>query len=261
MTPGSGQDPNKAFLEKTKQEKNEAVERRNEIFQEFASHSLHHGQVPASNRPTPVPGYANKAAALRAGQWGGGILTIGIFAALNVMALEEPPLVVAVISVGVAVLIGLLARSTVSRLFQVDVFDPRSTKRTNRLLIAGGLSVIASFGAYCYLRLANSEYATPLLPWLCVAVELGGLAFVSAATELLPAFDWPEKLLREFEASDRLVKILEIKIDATKRYVEGEELSHENKSDPVTRPDVDSIDHPAAKPSKSNGSADHAGLY
>jgi hypothetical protein len=258
------EDTSQGTVEKAQRERDHYRSRRESICRCYASWCIEHGVSPARNQPALIPDYAHKASALRAGKVGGAALALCVFVALNVMSLEGPLLLVILISAFFGLLLGAVAICIVSRCCEVDAMNPESTAFANRLLVAGGLSAIVAFAAFCFIRLSESQFTATILPYISVLVELGGLTFVGAATVLLPVYEWPENYVRDYAEADRIVRKLDNKIAAYRLHAERKDFSHASKDSPKafgSSPSLNSDDRSASKPSKPNGSStDYSGL-
>ena len=254
-----------ALFQSTGQLKEQKVKQSALLRHLFELWCADHGRVPPSDEgPLLIPDFVHKAHALRMGKWGGSVLALATFVSLAVFSIAGPPLLVAPLSALIGWLIGAVVICLVSQLCAVEIDNPETTRSATRLLIAGGLVVTASVGGFAWARLADSPYLDTLLPALSVAVELGGLTFVAAATALEPVYRYPVELAHAFAEADREVRKLEQKQTAYTR-MKGDnphDSPHHVDSHIVDNGQrrFDPADRPADQLGKPNGSSDHSGL-
>jgi hypothetical protein len=254
-----------ALFQFTGQLKEQKVKQRALLRHLFELCCADHGRVPPSDEgPILIPDFVHKAYALRMGKWGGSVLALATFVSLAVFSIAGPPLLVAPLSAAVGWLIGTVVICLVCQLCAVQIDNPETTRTANRLLIAGGLLVTASVGCFAWARLADSPYLDTLLPILSVAVELGGLTFVAAATALEPVYRYPVELAHAFAEADREVRKLEQKQTAYTRMKGDSPHDSPNHLDPRNVENgqhrSDPADRSVHQPGKPNGSSDHSGL-
>ena len=172
-----------------------------------------HGIQAPLNRPAPIAAYSRKARILRASKWAGAMLATLVFVLLNLVSVAGPsPELIVMGSLIVAVLMGIVTHGVISGIAGVDIHDPESSRRADALLVCGGLTALASFSIFLYLRFSESEWARTALPMIAMLFELGGLVFVAAASELLGLYDWPGRLSRQFEEKSRQIAVADAKI-------------------------------------------------
>lgn len=252
----------RACLEKARQDRSRLLDRAAHICHDFSLFCANHGICPPSDQPTRIVSYSRKARTLVLGTWAGAILATCVFATLNYVSLEGPPVVIISGSLLFALLIGMVAQCTVAQIAEVNILETGSIGRAKWLLIVGGLSAISSLAVFCFLRFAANPYTGVVLPFISMVFELGTMCFVAAAFELKPVYGWTEKFQKAFRETQGEIQILDTKIIACLRQLESEDSSNDDSQDVSTdshaRPDAD---QPAAKPRKPNGSArDHADL-
>lgn len=226
---------------------------------DYEVHCASHGLSPSANRPTIIRDYYNKAAALRAAVWAGAILASAVFALLNILSLAFSQAITAIGSVAFAVLIGHVAHCILTCLLPVDILEPRSVKGARLVLIVGGLIALTSFCLFLYGRFSESELARAGLPAVAMTFEAATLAFVAAAWEILPLYDWPRKLTEDFDKASRTIRGLNQILVACKTQLTREEVRYENDLD--DRGSSSEFADPKPEPRKPNGSAgNHSGV-
>jgi hypothetical protein len=214
-----------------------------------------HGHVAYGDAPASVPGYKGKAHAMRAGFWAGAILGSAGFALLNHFSLNGNWLVVLCSSLSAAALFGCLGSSVVERFAAVDVMNPRSTVRADRLLQTGGLTSLICFAAFAYLRFAESGRWA--LPAVSMFFETGTLMFCAASRELVSVYRFPEDDVRAYAEARGEIQDLDRKIRACETLLK---LEGKNEDDDQPSSGVHHEHGPHRGPGKPNGAADHADL-
>jgi hypothetical protein len=242
-------------------ERRELLDQQALDIHDFEVHCASHGLSPSANRPTIIRDYDNKAAALRAAVWSGAILASAVFALLNILSLAFSQAITAIGSVAFAVLIGYVAHCLIAFLVPVDILEPRSVKGARRVLIVGGLTALASFCLFLYGRFSESEVARAGLPAIAMTFEAATLAFVAAAWEILPLYEWQRKLTEDFDKANRTIRILDEILFACKTQLTKEEVRYENDLVTDSRGSSSEFDDPKPEFPKPNGSAgNHSGL-
>ena len=181
-----------------------------------------------------------------------------VFVLLNLVSLAGPsPELIVMGSLIVAVLMGIMTHVVISGIAGVDIHDPESSRRADVLLVCGGLTALASFSIFLYLRFSESEWARTALPMIAMLFELGGLVFVAAASELLGLYDWPGRLTRKFEEKSRKIAVADGKIAVYRTFTK--ENQDEKTADNHPGPRVGLVpDPPNNRVGKPNGTVlDH----
>jgi hypothetical protein len=259
--------------QKATSEKVQLEKQQTETVVEYNNYAVCHGHHP-SDYPTPIRHHQWISLGLRSAIVAGAIMASLVFGFLNSLALSGSLLWIWTGSLVFALLVGCVVAVAVSRWARVNPLEPRSSVRADGLLIASGLGVILSLSTFLYLRFSDSEYARSMLPSLAMLFELSTLVGVSAASALLPLYDWSIKQSKEFHLAQLNINVLDARIAACKTLLEKESFSenkkesfyentkggsYENKSD-ADRLSSDVGDgFSKGKPRKPNGSAAAAG--
>lgn len=228
-----------------------------EVLNDFNKHSIRHGHHPLGDRPISIRHYRRNTYLLRGGVVAGAIMASVVFALLNAVALDAPPLWIVLGSLVFAVLMGYVANLVIDRWSKVDPLEPGSSTRADHLLVVSGTLAIASLAVFLFLRFTGSELARSALPTIAMIFELGVLCAIGASIALLPLYDWGLHQANEFQhlqseiaALDARIAICEGLLSKEERFYEDDKVDVDNHS--VGAGDEHSNDKPRKKP---NGSA------
>jgi hypothetical protein len=255
MLTSPGQESIRFEFRKASLEKEELLRRQTDTVIDYTNHSVCHGHHPSTDHPVPIRHHQRVSRWLRSGIVAGAIMASLVFALLNSVSLDGPPLWIWVGSIVFALLMGYLATVTVSRWALVDPLEPRSSSRADGILMVSGLAVIISLSSFLFLRFTGSEYARLALPTLAMIFEIATLLFVAAAYSLLPLYDWSIKQAAEFHQAQLNINVLNARLAACKVLL-GKEDFYDDQSNLDNRFVGAGDDHSDGKPRKKpNGSA------
>jgi len=233
------------------------LQHKSEILNDFNKQSIRHGHHPLGDRPISIRHYRRNTYLLRGGIVAGAIMASVVFALLNAVSIDAPPLWIVLGSLAFAVLMGYVTNLVIGRWSKVDPLEPGSSTRADRLLVLSGTLAIASLAVFLFLRFSGSELARSALPTIAMIFELGVLCVIGSAIALLQLYDWGLHQANEFQHVQSEIAALDARIAICEALLIKEDGFYEDDKDDSDQLSVGPGDeHPNDKPRKKpNGSA------
>jgi hypothetical protein len=223
------------------------------LAQDHVEHCISHGISPSSDRPAPIRAYTSVERMLRLAIWAGAILGTTVFGVLNAVSLQGAAThVIFLASVVFALLVGVCATCLIARSVRVDIKDPASSKRADRVLLLGGALAVLALAVFMYMRFAADSSAPSYFPAAAMTFEVGVMLFTAAAAALVPLYSWPGEVARSYDVVLRDIEVVQLKINVACKQLGKEKTTHEENKLALS---AHALEHSPGNFIRSNGSA------